>query len=71
MAKGRLEFYTPACKSCMYCVVNCPKKVLGITELTNEKGYQYVQALHPENCIGCGICAIMCPDAVISVYKEV
>ena len=44
-----------ACKSCLYCVVTCPKKVLGTTEATNTKGYQYVQPLEPENCIGCGM----------------
>lgn len=35
----------------------------------NSKGYPYVTAAHPENCIGCAICARMCPDAAIEVYK--
>ena len=33
------------------------------------KGYPYVTAAHPENCIGCAICARMCQDAAIEVYK--
>ena len=70
MAKGRVEIYANACKSCRYCINTCPNKVLGITEATNASGYQYVQALEPDKCVGCGMCARICPDAAISVYKE-
>ena len=55
MAKGRVEIYTEACKSCLYCVNVCPKKVLGTTNAVNSKGYQYSQPLHPEDCIGCAM----------------
>lgn len=71
MTKGRVEFYTAACKSCLYCAEVCPNKVLGTGSEVNAKGYNYMQALHPEKCIGCGLCARICPDAVISVYREV
>jgi len=27
--------------------------------------------VHPEECIACGICAVVCPDAAITVYKGV
>lgn len=71
MAKGRVEIYANACKSCLYCVKTCPNGVLGITTDTNASGYQFVQALKPEACVGCGMCARICPDAAISVYREV
>jgi 2-oxoglutarate ferredoxin oxidoreductase subunit delta len=33
------------------------------------KGYHPV-ALVREGCTGCGICAIMCPEAALTVYRE-
>ena len=61
-----------SCKSCGYCVKFCPKGVLAVGQQVNSKGYPYVVAVHPEDCIGCAVCAIcgrMCPDAAIEVYK--
>ena len=57
------------CKGCMFCVKVCPKNVLGTSSAVNMKGYQTVDALAPDDCIGCAMCAIMCPDAAIEVYK--
>jgi 2-oxoglutarate ferredoxin oxidoreductase subunit delta len=71
MAKGKVVIYIEACKSCLYCVATCPNKVLGTTEATNAKGYQYVQPVNADRCIGCGMCARICPDAAITVYREV
>ena len=63
MAKGKVEIYSEACKSCLYCVNTCPKHVLGTTSAVNSKGYQYACPVQPESCIG--------PDAAITVYREV
>ena len=35
----------------------------------NSKGYHYAYAEYPEKCTGCINCAIVCPDAVITVYR--
>ena len=70
MAKGRVEIYADACKSCRYCINTCPNKVLGITDAVNINGYQYVSAVNKDACTGCGMCARICPDAAISVYRE-
>lgn len=71
MAKGKVEIYTEACKSCQYCIKTCPKQVLGLTVAVNSKGYQYAQPVNPDACIGCAMCATVCPDAAITVYREV
>ena len=70
MKKGRVEIYAEACKSCLYCVTVCTRGVLKQGNAANSKGYQYVIPAAPDACIGCGICARMCPDAAISVYRE-
>ncbi|MGN0659632.1 MAG: ferredoxin family protein [Emergencia sp.] len=71
MAKGKVEIRAESCKSCGYCVKFCPKKVLAIGEKVNLKGYQYVVAANPDDCIGCAACGVVCPDAAIEVYREV
>ena len=65
----KVEILTEICKSCLFCVQTCPKKVLDTTKAVNTKGYQYVVPVNPDACIGCMMCAIMCPDAAIEVYK--
>ena len=65
----RIEIKAAFCKGCLYCSDVCPKNVIGTTDAVNEKGFQYAVPLHPENCVGCAMCAIMCPDAAIEVYK--
>jgi 2-oxoglutarate ferredoxin oxidoreductase subunit delta len=42
---------------------------LDMTRLT-PKGYHPAH-LHAEGCTGCGICAVVCPDASLTVYRQV
>ncbi len=66
---ARVEIMSEICKSCGFCVSACPKKVLEIGRAVNGKGYQYAAAARPQDCIGCALCAVMCPDAAIEVYR--
>ena len=50
------------------CVAACPKSILALDKkTTNGKGYHPVHVTDPDACIGCGSCAIMCPDMAIRV----
>lgn len=65
----KIEILKELCKSCLYCIETCPKKVIDLGKEVNTKGYQYVVAVNPDACVGCTLCATMCPDAAIEVYK--
>ena len=69
MAKGRVEISSEICKSCQYCVVNWRKQVLAVGKDVNSKGYPYVVAARPDDCIGCAMCAQVCPDSAIEVWR--
>lgn len=69
MALGKVEIHKERCKSCGYCVKFCPHQVLAIGTKVNSKGYEYVEPVRPDACIGCAICARICPDGAIDVYK--
>ena len=56
-------------KSCGYCVKACPKQVLAVGNNVNSKGYEYVETVNQEACVACCMCARICPDAAIEVYK--
>jgi 2-oxoglutarate ferredoxin oxidoreductase subunit delta len=70
-AKGWIEVNELFCKGCELCVSECPPKVL---ELDNEKltpkGYHPAH-IFKDGCTGCAICSLVCPDAAITVYREV
>lgn len=71
-AKGYVEISVEGCKGCNLCVENCPKNCLALnTSDTNSFGLHYAYQAVPEDCIACQNCAVICPDAAITVYKKV
>lgn len=69
-AKGYVEISVEGCKGCGLCVVSCPVKCLAIKKTdTNSFGLHY-SYMEEDKCIACMNCAIMCPDAAITVYKK-
>ena len=68
--KGRITINEEFCKSCKFCIEFCPKGVIDLSDKMNSKGYNYVYAEDFKNCTGCAICALVCPEAAIEVYRE-
>ena len=66
--KGRVEIAIQKCKGCELCTVTCKEQALSLSEAINGKGYRYVIA-NNDLCTGCVNCALICPDAVITVYR--
>lgn len=67
---GKVVITADMCKSCRYCLTACKKDVIALASKSNRFGYKPVETVNPDACIGCGMCAIMCPEAAIEVYKD-
>jgi 2-oxoglutarate ferredoxin oxidoreductase subunit delta len=58
------------CKGCGLCVFVCPKKVFAMSKDPSPRGYFPAIAEHPENCVACGQCEILCPDLAITLEES-
>ena len=71
---NKVTFNVERCKGCGLCVEACTKKILELSpDKLNSKGYHPAQMItgSEEKCIACAMCALMCPDVVITVEKDV
>ena len=55
------------CKGCKLCIYYCSKDVFKIADEINNKGFNVISVVHPENCIKCKLCEMSCPDLAIFV----
>lgn len=56
------------CRDCSFCLEVCPEQA--ITRVANSDGtFEYIS--NPSKCIGCGICAGVCPCGVWEMYDMV
>ena len=68
--KGWIEVDDLLCKGCELWVNEWPQHVMALEmEMLTPKGYHPV-TLIKDGCTGCGICAIVCPEAALTVYRE-
>ncbi len=69
--KGYVEIDIEGCKGCNLCVLNCPTECLALnTSDTNSYSLHYAYVVDQDKCIACMNCAVICPDAAITVYRE-
>lgn len=66
--KGKVAINIERCKGCELCTVACKEQALVLSESINLKGYRYILADN-DLCTGCINCALVCPDAVITVFR--
>ena len=66
----RIEVDEDRCKACYLCISVCPKKCLGKSKIISKKGYFPATQERPQDCIGCKMCYVMCPDVAITVLKN-
>lgn len=54
----------------MLCIDFCPRACITVSEQINSRGHHPAMFVEGSQCTGCRICATMCPDVCIEVFRE-
>ena len=54
-------------EGCGICVDLCRAKVLGPADALSARGVHPAVVLHLEQCTGCDLCMLYCPDLAVAV----
>jgi len=65
----RIEIDEARCKGCGLCTIACHGKLIVLSEKINLQGYTPALMTCQHKCSGCKLCAEMCPDIAIKVFK--
>lgn len=69
--KGGIVINGELCKGCKYCILTCRRGVIALSGDFNSAGYFPAAPGKPEKCTGCALCAEICPEIAIEVWKEI
>jgi 2-oxoglutarate ferredoxin oxidoreductase subunit delta len=60
------------CKGCALCTIACPRNLLRLSEKLTRQGFLPAEmpAECDHDCTSCALCAQMCPDVAITVYRQ-
>jgi 2-oxoglutarate ferredoxin oxidoreductase subunit delta len=62
---GTVRIDNERCKGCGFCIEFCPTKCLEFSKDFNPKGYHPPELVRPDDCTGCDLCGLLCPDFAI------
>ncbi len=68
--KGHIKINKELCKECHLCIYFCPNGHIIPAKEYNIQGYRPVCTTEEKECNGCAICATMCPEIAIEVFRE-
>lgn len=72
MPKGKIKITEEFCKGCQLCIQFCKQGCIEISsDRYNPNGFLLPDFVNEDDCIACGICAWMCPECTIDVYKYI
>jgi len=66
---GYIKILDERCKGCELCIPACPVEIIRLEPRVNSKGYNLVGVEDMTKCIACNLCAWICPDRAIEVYR--
>jgi 2-oxoglutarate ferredoxin oxidoreductase subunit delta len=64
-----IEIDEKRCKGCGLCTIACQRKLIQLSKKINVHGYTPAVFGTGSDCTGCALCAEMCPDVAIMVFK--
>ena len=67
--KGSIAIDQERCKGCLFCIEHCPKKTISLSGKLNMKGYFVAEFAGSGGCTACAVCAVVCPEVAIEVFK--
>ncbi len=62
-----IEINENLCKGCDICIEFCPTDVFRKSDNLNRKGYYLPVVARVEDCTGCRICDLLCPEFAIVI----